>query len=332
MYSALMIQDVTQHYGRQTVLADCSLQVAVGETYALLGPTAAGKTTLLRVILGQLLPRFGRVQVLGSSGRGPRRIGWLPEGRPYLTHLTPRRYLHEIAQVIGMSETQAVEQISALLKLVGFSDLADRPLAAAGPLQLQCFGLAQALLGEPELLLLDDPFDRLDEHAVQVLSGIIAQARRRGQTMLLTARTTVGIEGLADRVGVLRGGAVAAEAAMAQLRGAAVTLRMRTSPLPVELQRLLRYLDQALQVSGQEILVTQNSAELQSRLLRVLLDAGVTILELQPLESRLDRFYRRALRAESADVPPSPAEPAEQGLLSSLLATSSRAAEQEERL
>jgi ABC-2 type transport system ATP-binding protein len=332
MYSALVIQDVTQQYGRQTILADCSLQVASGETYALLGPAGAGKTTLLRVVLGQLLPRFGRVQVLGSSSRGPRRIGWLPEGRPYLTHLTPRRYLHEITRVVGTANTVSADQISALLKLVGLSELADRPLAAAGPLQLQCFGLAQALLGEPELLLLDDPFARLDQQSVQVLSAIIAQARRRGQTMLITARTTVGIENLADRVGVLCDGAVVAEAAMAQLRGAAVTLRIRTSPLPVELQRMLRYLDQALQVSSQEILVTQNSAELQSRLLRILLDAGVTILALQPLESRLDRFYRRALSDDAADGPSGGAASAEQGLLSSLLTTPSHVAEQEERL
>jgi len=199
---------VTLAVGGREVLADVSLAIEPGEFIGVLGPNGAGKTTLMRAILGLIAPRAGRIRVFGRSPRrGDAAIGYLPQVRTVLPDLRVRGLDFIASSVRGerwgvpsLSRTDR-KTIEETLAAIGARDLAARPLAEMSGGERQRLLLAQALLGEPQLLLLDEPLISLDHrHQEAVVDLVRSFARERNITVLFSAHELNQLVGALDRV------------------------------------------------------------------------------------------------------------------------------------
>ncbi|MCL7930736.1 ABC transporter ATP-binding protein [Halomonas llamarensis] len=220
MIPVIDFQRVTKHHGNLTRIDALDLAVNPGEVLALLGHNGAGKTTTMHLILGLIAPDKGHVSVLGGAPAGPhaetlrRRLGYLPENVSFYEQLSGREVLTYFARLKRVARAQVDE----LLERVGLSSAADRRVKTYSKGMRQRLGLAQALLGEPQLLLLDEPTTGLDPAATRDFYETVRDLRDRGCTVLLSSHVLPGVEPYIDRALILGGGRRLAMGSMAELR------------------------------------------------------------------------------------------------------------------
>ena len=208
MTPAVELEHATLRIGRRTVLADVSFAVRPGEFVGVLGPNGAGKTTLMRAILGLCPPVAGSLRVFGQAPRrGDAAIGYLPQVRTVLPDLRVRGLDFIGASLHGHrwglpSLTRAERRMIAdTLEAVGARELADRPISAMSGGERQRLLLAQALIGQPKLLLLDEPLIMLDARHQEVAIDVVRRVcRERGITVLFSAHELNQLLGAVDRV------------------------------------------------------------------------------------------------------------------------------------
>jgi len=187
-------------------IVDVSLQVEPGEIFGLLGPNGAGKTTTLKVLMGLIRPSSGTAEVLGKPVgdlAAKRRLGYLPESPYFYDYLTGRELLVFMAKLFGLSRAEARRRADALLEQVDLTRAADLALRRYSKGMLQRVGIAQALINDPELVILDEPLTGLDPLGRKDLRELIADLRRQGKTVLLSSHILADVEMLADRVAIL---------------------------------------------------------------------------------------------------------------------------------
>lgn len=227
--SAVDIQGVNQRYGNMTVLHDFNLQLGEGEVLGLFGHNGAGKTTSMKLILGLLAPTEGSVRVLGRAPNDPdvrRQLGYLPENVTFYPQLSGRETLRHFARLKGA----ALKQVEELLEQVGLAHAADRRVKTYSKGMRQRLGLAQALLGEPRLLLLDEPTVGLDPIATQELYQVVDRLRQRGTSIILCSHVLPGVEAHINRAAILAKGRLQAVGSLSQLRAeAGLPVRIRAS-------------------------------------------------------------------------------------------------------
>jgi ABC-2 type transport system ATP-binding protein len=192
-------------------LCDVSFRIEPGEVFGLLGPNRAGKTTLVKLLLSLCQPTTGEILLLGrplSDRSTLKQIGYVHENHAFPRYLSARALL-EYYGALTLLPTQEVRQrVPQLLERVGLSDRSDEPIARFSKGMIQRLGIAQALLGEPRLLVLDEPTEGLDLGGRQLLRDVVRQTRQRGGSVLLVTHVLSEVEQLCDRVGVLVGGRV----------------------------------------------------------------------------------------------------------------------------
>lgn len=309
---AIEIDNLSKSYDTVQVLRNLSLRVSEGEVYGLLGPNGAGKSTLIHLLLGFLKPSGGRVRVLGTgnleSVRG--RVGYLPERLRYHTRYSAREYLRFLGQFSDMDGSMLDDRLDEELARVGLDDVADRPLSTFSKGMLQRVGIAQALLDNPDLLLIDEPTSGLDPAGQRDVMDLLAEIRAQGRTILLCTHYLDEIERLCDRVGVLVEGRLVQEAEVPHLRAPGTSVAIQVDRLPMDLQMRLSRISPAVQCREHTIILRPNNQPLQATILRILLDEGVAILALEPMERPLERLYLQAVRSASIALPEVPAPPA----------------------
>ncbi|MBU1773470.1 MAG: ABC transporter ATP-binding protein [Gammaproteobacteria bacterium] len=227
--SAVEIQGVNQRYGSMTVLHDLDLTLGEGEVLGLFGHNGAGKTTSMKLILGLLTPSEGQVRVLGRAPHDPevrRQLGYLPENVTFYPQLSGRETLRHFARLKGAS----LGQVDELLEQVGLAHAAERRVKTYSKGMRQRLGLAQALLGDPRLLLLDEPTVGLDPIATGDLYQLIDRMRQRGTSVILCSHVLPGVEAHINRAAILAKGRLQAVGSLAQLRvEAGLPVRIRAS-------------------------------------------------------------------------------------------------------
>ncbi len=220
MDPAIELKAVTKRYRGLAALEALSLCVRPGEILGLLGDNGAGKTTTIKLILGLVTPDAGELSVLGQhpgskAAHGLRlRIGYLPESLRFYDKLTGR----EVLDYFSRLKRVAARERDRLLEQVGLTGAADRPVATWSKGMRQRLGLAQAFLGSPRLLLLDEPSTGLDPIATQELLEQLRARRRDGCTILVSTHQLAGIEQHVDRVAILRRGRLQVLGSLEELR------------------------------------------------------------------------------------------------------------------
>lgn len=308
MIRAIEITNLRKSYGTLTVLNDVSLHIGCNEVYGLLGLRGAGKSTLLHLLLGFLKPSEGSVRVLGLDDlvQARQRLGYVPEATNYHLHYSAREYLSFLGRFSDLHGSKLRRRVEQVLESTGLTEVANRRLATLTRALLQRLALAQALLNDPEVLLIDEPLVGL-EHAEQSdLVELLADICTQGPTVLLCSQYTGALTRLCDRVGILAGGRIVDEVEIHQLRKVSTSVRIQVDHLPPGLRQQLGSIAAAVTSSDHVITLRPNSQQLQAQVLRRLLDHGVTILALEQLEQPLEQFYIQALQRTS--FPPQPAE------------------------
>jgi ABC-2 type transport system ATP-binding protein len=195
-----------------TALRGVSFEVGAGEVVGLIGPNGGGKTTTFGCVLGLLRPTSGTVRLFGEPPGRPharRHLGFLPESSPFPGTLTARQGLHFYGGLAGLARAERRRRAGELLERVGLHHAADRRLGVFSKGMLRRFGLAQALVGAPRLLLLDEPASGLDPPGARDLGEVIAAERASGTSVLVASHDLTALEPLCDRYLLLSGGRVA---------------------------------------------------------------------------------------------------------------------------
>jgi ABC-2 type transport system ATP-binding protein len=221
--------DVTKDYptgllGRQKLpaLRGVSFDVKPGEVFGLLGPNRAGKTTLVKILLSLCRPTAGTVTRLGRplndiSTLG--RIGYMHENHAFPRYLTASDLLEYYGALTLMPYDEVRRRVPALLERVGLADRSREPIARFSKGMVQRLGLAQALLNQPDLLVLDEPAEGLDLLGRQLLRDVVHDQRRQGRTVLMVSHALAEVEQLCDRAAVIVQGKLAYVGTLAELRG-----------------------------------------------------------------------------------------------------------------
>jgi len=215
--NVLELEGVRKRYGRRDALLDVDLAVPEGAAIGLLGPNGAGKTTALRLLLGFSRPSAGRVRVQGRDPGDPRSragLGYLPERMALPGRMTVAGVMALHAGLAGLTGADARGAVSAALERTGIADRAGDRVGGLSKGLLQRVGFAQALLGEPRVLLLDEPSSGLDPIGIREAREWITAARERGCTVLLSSHGLSEVERVCDRVAILHEGRVVASGAL----------------------------------------------------------------------------------------------------------------------
>lgn len=215
----------------QQALAGVDLRVPRGTSFGLIGQNGAGKTTFIKAILGVVRPTEGSVRVLGGTPDDRRvraRIGYLPE-RLHLPHAwTPKAFLESVARLKGAPSSDG--SIRNLLGKVGLDAEAERRIGGFSKGMRQRLGLAAALIGDPELLVLDEPTDGIDPLGRAEIRKILSDERARGATIFLNSHLLAETERVCDRIGILSSGRVVREGSIEALCKSATRFRVRFAP------------------------------------------------------------------------------------------------------
>lgn len=295
------LDDVHKAYDSVPVLRGVSLRVPRGIVYGVLGPRGAGKTTLLHLMIGFLRPDRGTIRVLGSSRlqQTDGRVGYVPERLRYHTRYTVREYLMYLGRFSGLSGAALNRRVNAEIGAFGLTDVVDRQMSSLSREMVQRVGLAQALLCEPDLLLVDEPTADLDPEGQRGIVDLLVAIRRRGCTILMTTHFLDEVDALCDRIGILHGGRIVAEAETHTLHRLAHSVVITVSDLPPEVESALTAFSPTVRWNRHEITLAPNTPHVQAQVLRLLLDHGITIFTLAPQRHPIEEFYLEAVRGEA---------------------------------
>ena len=194
---------------RVQAVTDLDLAVEDGEIFGFVGPNGAGKTTTIKMLMGLIFPTSGKAFIYDApipSPEAKRRIGFLPENPSYYEFLTGREALRFFGQLSGVAAPALATRVPELLELVGLADAADRQIRKYSKGMQQRLGIAQALVGDPSFVVLDEPMSGLDPIGRKDVRDLILELKRRGKTVLFSTHILPDVEALADRVGVILGG------------------------------------------------------------------------------------------------------------------------------
>lgn len=265
-------------------LKGVSFQIEQGEVFGLLGPNGSGKSTTLKILLGLIQPDGGRALVYGKTGNHReirQRIGYLPEGPYFYRYLSAVELVQFFAQLSGIPAKQIKPRVEEVLQLVGLAGLAKQPVGTFSKGMLQRVGLAQAIVHDPDLVILDEPTAGMDPEGVMAVENMIREIKALGKTIILCSHQLSQVESLCDRIAILHKGNLVCSGA---------------------LDSLLKHGDEVL------VRVSACTPEMEGELHQVVARYEQKIIEVKEFRDSLDEVYLRELFAtqDSGDKPTKP--------------------------
>jgi ABC-2 type transport system ATP-binding protein len=331
---------LTKRYGDLTAVDRLDLEVHRGEIFGLLGPNGAGKTTTILMLLGLSEPTDGEVSVVGlDPTRNPlgvkRRVGYLPDNAGFYGNMTGRQNLRYTARLNRLHGETAEAQIDGVLAQVGLTERADTRVDTYSRGMRQRLGIADALVKDPDVLILDEPTIAIDPIGVaEMLELMRSLVRERGMALLLASHLLDQVQSVCDRVGIFSAGRLIALGTVEELanrygdRQASVTVGVEAGP-DVDGPRIAEAFAALPEIAAVErngampgelawdLRVGQGVAEPQARraILRVVLDYGLLLTRLTRAAPSLEQVYRRAVAQRSgiSATPSSPGQAVDHG-------------------
>ncbi|OAQ52385.1 copper ABC transporter ATP-binding protein [Natrinema mahii] len=292
---AIALRDVTKRFGDVHALRGIDMTVETGEVFGFLGPNGAGKSTTIDLLLHYARPSSGSITVLGRDVAAEpvavrRRVGVLPEDFAPFETMTGRQHL-----AYAIEAMDADDDPSTLLARVGLDDDGDRVAADYSTGMTQRLALAMALVGEPDLLVLDEPSTGLDPHGVRRMREIVRAERDRGATVFFSSHILGQVEAVADRVAILRSGTLVAVDTIDGLReavGADTELRVELAAEPAAIAPAIESVDgvAAVTVSDGALRIDCNADD-KLRVLDEIRAAGGTIRDFSSSEASLEDLF-----------------------------------------
>ncbi|WP_135852425.1 ABC transporter ATP-binding protein [Halorussus salinus] len=295
--AAIEIDGVTKRYGDVVAVRDLSFEVEEGEVFGFLGPNGAGKSTTINMLLDFVRPTDGEIRVLGrdvhdESVAVREHLGVLPEGFSVYDRLTGRQHLE-----FAIESKEADDDPDALLERVGLSGDGDRKAGGYSKGMAQRLVLGMALVGDPDLLVLDEPSTGLDPQGARQMRDIVREEADRGATVFFSSHILGQVESVCDRVGILRDGQLVAEDSIEGLRettSADTVLRITVGDVPEEALAEVRALDGVSEVEANEDgdrLTVSCENDVKTTVLSTLEDAGVDVVDFETDEASLEDLF-----------------------------------------
>lgn len=216
--SALTINGLSKSYRdkklhKVNALVGLDLEITPGEVFGFLGPNGAGKSTTIKSIMGLIQPTAGAISVFGVPATDPDsrlKTGYLPENPSFFDFMTAREYLGFVGSTYGMEYSMLRKESERVLELLDLTMAADRPIKGYSKGMVQRLGLAQALVHDPDMYILDEPMSGLDPVGRALVKDIIRDLKERGKTVFFSTHITADVEAVCDRVGVISKGVLEA--------------------------------------------------------------------------------------------------------------------------
>jgi ABC-2 type transport system ATP-binding protein len=221
---AIAIDKLSKNYGRIKALSGVSFKIEPGEVIGLLGPNGAGKTTLMKILTGYVEPDAGEVRVHGIDVvadplSAQRRIGYLPESAPLYTDMLVQEYLEMMAAMRGVPQARRHDRMVEAIRATGLADRVVQPIGTLSKGYRQRVGIAQAIIHEPDILILDEPTTGLDPAQIAEIRNLLVALSKK-TTVLLSTHILSEVEAICERVLVIMAGQLRADAKLADLRSA----------------------------------------------------------------------------------------------------------------
>ena len=257
-----LVKDFKGAFGVKNVRAvnDVSLQIAPGEVYGLIGPNGSGKSTTMKAVLGLVAPTSGATAIFGRNSLkvdSRNEVGFLPENPYFYKHLTAAETVRFYGKLCGMRGRKLKERIGELLELVGLQDARDRRLRGFSKGMLQRIGLAQAMVQDPRLLVLDEPTAGVDPTGSRQIRDLILELKNRGITVFLCSHLLEQVQQVCDRVGIIHQGVLVNEGRLDEL----ISVENRTEIiLENASENLLNQIRSLVDVTHQAEVVSEGNA------------------------------------------------------------------------
>ena len=315
-------------------------EVRRGEVFGLLGPNGSGKSTTIKLLLGLLHPTKGVIEVFGRSPRDVKskaRIGYLPEESYLYRYLDSRETLQFFGNLFTLSKEERTRRSEQLLEMVGLSGVRTRAVGEYSKGMQRRIGLAQALINDPDLVILDEPTAGLDPIGCREVKDLILALARRGKTVILSSHLLSDVEDVCDRVVIYYGGKIQAQGTLKELLATPDAVRITMPALPREtMARVLEILRR--DVAGDKVRVDTPTQNLESYFLAVVAKAQESAAETSgavggarvaaylkgeaeakpSAEKILERFTAPAAPTEAPAAPAAAAPAVDEGKLASL--------------
>ncbi len=300
-------QDLTKIYttglkkGNIIALDSFSLGVNQGEVFGLLGPNGAGKTTLVKTLLGITSITSGEALINGLPPRDPgsrEKVGFLPENPRFPYHLTGRQLLRFSGRLNGMTDNEIGERLTMLLELVGMSRWADTKVRKYSKGMTQRIGLAQALIGDPDVVLLDEPTDGIDPIGKVEIRDVLKQIRNQGKTVFLNSHLLSEVEAIADRVAILSQGKLIRVGTVDDL-----TVRENQYEIEAEIGNerieIPEKTGRRVTITAKGMVVALNKPENINQIIDELRLRRINIWSVKPVKQSLEQSFFEAVRDET---------------------------------
>ena len=289
----LLVNNLIKSYNNTPALRGVSLEVPTGAVFGLLGPNGAGKSTLLKLVMGFVTANSGQIQCQAP----PQHIGYLPERPAFPETARVDDYLRTAASLAGIHGRRQKDTVAGALHTVGLSDMAGRRIRTCSKGMRQRLAVAQALIGDPALLLLDEPAAGLDPTGQIQMRNLILALQQAGRTVVLSTHQLNEVTQICSHVAILSAGRVTRIGTLNSVLLAEPHVQIKVDTLTPELAVGLRDLAPGITVEDNRITLVGAAIEQKAAILRQLLDAGLDVQGLVQQQANLEEIYLEAIRS-----------------------------------
>ncbi|MBW3603843.1 MAG: ABC transporter ATP-binding protein [Actinobacteria bacterium] len=301
--AAITARGLHKRYGRHVALASLDLVVEPGQVVGLLGPNGAGKTTTVKILTGLVRPTGGTAELFGVPVADPparSRLGYLPEHFRFPEWLTGLELLRFHARLAGRDPRRDADWLHELLALVGLDGRGDERIRGYSKGMTQRLGLAQALVGAPDLVLLDEPTSAMDPLGRREIRELIRTLARDGVAVLLNSHLLSEVELVCDHVVVIDRGTVLRSGTLDEVRSASLEVRIELERVDQRARDLVAGYGRIIATDDHEILLGTDDPDVVPRLAADLVQSGARVRALVPLRRSLEDAFVGLVRKEES--------------------------------